>query len=151
MRSWLPIQSRSARIPPSDTRCRGSSPAPLFSSFLRTARPGLCPLPFGMQVPAGFTAADGPAVSDAPPWALASMPHQLHSDPIELEGARSAFKSFFEQLFPGLKVPGDDFGQGDEQIDTLMHHAGGSDSRFVRWSALEILLDPSEFLILEQR
>ena len=78
-----------------------------------------------MQVPAFFADPAGPAVSDAPPWALASMPHQLHSDPVELEGARSAFKSFFEQLFPGLKVPGDDFGQGDEQIDLLMHHAGG--------------------------
>ena len=78
-----------------------------------------------MQVPALFADPAGPAVSDAPPWALASMPHQLHSDPVELEGARTAFKSFFEQLFPGLKVPGDDFGQGDEQIDLLMHHAGG--------------------------
>ena len=79
-----------------------------------------------MQVPASFTGGAGPPVSDAPQWALASMPHQLHSDPIELEGARGALKGFFEQLFPGLKVPADDFGQGDEQIDTLMFNAGGA-------------------------
>ena len=38
-----------------------------FSSFSDIPPRTLSFSPFGMQVPAGFTAADGPAVSDAPP------------------------------------------------------------------------------------
>ena len=70
-----------------------------------------------MDAPEGFAEAAA-AAEPLPAWMLAALPHQLHSDPIEVSGARAAFKAFFgsESMFPALRVTHDDFGLGDELI-----------------------------------
>ena len=57
-----------------------------------------------MDAPEGFAEAAA-AAEPIPAWMLAALPHQLHSDPIEVSGARAAFKAFFggESMFPALR------------------------------------------------
>ena len=69
------------------------------TSFSFFTQPGFYPNPLPMQVPASFAGGAGPPVSDAPPWALASMPHQLHSDPIG-HGASVSAVAFDRSVLP---------------------------------------------------
>ena len=57
-----------------------------------------------MDVAAGLAAHAAP-LEDTPEWCRFSLPPQLYSDPIELEGTRLAFESFFSgpNMFPSLR------------------------------------------------
>jgi hypothetical protein len=59
------------------------------------------------------------------PWERAAFEAAVHSDPIELAGAKRALKAFFFRLLPGIKVE-DSFGEADQVLSTLMVTAGGS-------------------------
>ena len=57
-------------------------------------------------------AAARPSGVDAEPvgWELAAFEAAVHSDPIELAGAKRALKAFFFRLLPDIKVE-DSFGE----------------------------------------
>ena len=57
-------------------------------------------------------AAARPSGADAEPvgWELAAFEAAVHSDPIELAGAKRALKAFFFRLLPDIKVE-DSFGE----------------------------------------
>ena len=60
-------------------------------------------------------AAARPSGADAEPvgWELAAFEAAVHSDPIELAGAKRALKAFFFRLLPDIKVE-DSFGEADQ-------------------------------------
>ena len=66
-------------------------------------------------------AAARPSGTDAEPepWERAAFPSAVHSDPIELAGAKRALKAFFFRLLPDIKVE-DSFGEADQVMSTLM-------------------------------
>ena len=72
-------------------------------------------------------AAARPSGADAEPvgWELAAFEVAVHSDPIELAGAKRALKAFFFRLLPDIKVE-DSFGEADQVLATLMDTAGGA-------------------------
>ena len=72
-------------------------------------------------------AAARPSGADAEPvgWELAAFEAAVHSDPIELAGAKRALKAFFFRLLPDIKVE-DSFGEADQVLSTLMDTAGGA-------------------------
>ena len=72
-------------------------------------------------------AAARPSGADAEPvgWELAAFEAAVHSDPIELAGAKRALKAFFFRLLPDIKVE-DSFGEADQVLSTLMVTAGGA-------------------------
>ena len=72
-------------------------------------------------------AAARPSGADAEPvgWELAAFEVAVHSDPIELAGAKRALKAFFFRLLPDIKVE-DSFGEADQVLSTLMDTAGGA-------------------------
>ena len=57
-------------------------------------------------------AAARPSGADAEPvgWELAAFEAAVHSDPVELAGAKRALKAFFFRLLPDIKVE-DSFGE----------------------------------------
>ena len=89
-------------------------------------------------------AAARPSEGDAEPepWERAAFEPAVHSDPIELAGAKRALKAFFFRLLPDIKVE-DSFGEADQVLSTLMITAGGSfsdpsdEARFVHQPAGE--------------
>ena len=72
-------------------------------------------------------AAARPSGADAEPvgWELAAFEAAVHSDPVELAGAKRALKAFFFWLLPDIKVE-DSFGEADQVLSTLMDTAGGA-------------------------
>ena len=62
-------------------------------------------------------AAARPSGADAEPeaWELAAFEAAVHSDPIELAGAKRALKAFFFRLIPEIKVE-DSFGEADHEV-----------------------------------
>ena len=72
-------------------------------------------------------AAARPSGADAEPvgWELAAFEVAVHSDPIELAGAKRALMAFFFRLLPDIKVE-DSFGEADQVLSTLMDTAGGA-------------------------
>jgi hypothetical protein len=72
-------------------------------------------------------AAARPSGTDAEPepWERAAFPSAVHSDPIELAGAKRALKAFYFRLLPDIKVE-DSFGEADQVLSTLMVTAGGA-------------------------
>ena len=86
-------------------------------------------------------AAARPSGADAEPvgWELAAFEAAVHSDPIELAGAKRALKAFFFRLLPDIKVE-DSFGEADQVLSTLMHegpqHEGSSTGALLRCAAL---------------
>ena len=66
-------------------------------------------------------AAARPSGADAEPvgWELAAFEVAVHSDPIELAGAKRALKAFFFRLLPDIKAE-DSFGEADQVLSTLM-------------------------------
>ena len=62
-------------------------------------------------------AAARPSGADAEPepWERAAFPAAIHSDPIELAGAKRALKAFFFRLLPDIKVE-DSFGEANQVL-----------------------------------
>ena len=63
-------------------------------------------------------AAARPSGVDAEPvgWELAAFEAAVHSDPIELAGAKRALKAFFFRLLRDIKVE-DSFGEADQVLE----------------------------------
>ena len=61
---------------------------------------------FSVQAAMDRAAAALPSGADAEPepWERAALPASIHSDPIELMGAKRALKAFFFRLLPDIKV-----------------------------------------------
>ena len=65
-------------------------------------------------------AAARPSGADAEPvaWELAAFEAAVHSDPIELAGAKRALKAFFFRLLPDIKVEDSFDGEADQVFRT---------------------------------
>jgi hypothetical protein len=57
------------------------------------------------------------ADAEPEPWERAAFQAAVHSDPIELAGAKRALKAFFLRLLPDIKVE-DSFGEADQVFRT---------------------------------
>ena len=96
-----------------------------------------------MDVAASLAAHAAP-LEDTPEWCRFSLPPQLYSDPIELEGTRLAFESFFSgpNMFPSLRkdIDEDDpFLFTRARVNTIMTLAGGEHVKDPAGQAVPIL------------